>query len=275
MIKTQIVHGNNQAIVDDWGRILTFQANTERDVAQGRVDGRMPFHRFGFNATVASGTVDDIWSYGPTDRTYNWLTTADELRLAAGNVNDDAGGSGALTVNLIYLDEYWNTRSETLLTNGTSASLTTSKKAIRFIRASVEQTGTILGNNTGNIIIETEGGTAVGFIAAGIGQTEMTMYTVPAGFNAYLVHVDINVSVGTNRESDIQFWQRPNADVVSAPFSAKKLVGRWIGVDRDIQRDYHAQPCFTPKTDIWLDGSASASSAAISVDYDLDLVRIT
>jgi len=259
--------------VNDLGHVQVANFRSERDFATGRIPGSIPFHRFGYNPTVPNGSFADVWSYGPSDATYNWLTAADTLRVqAGGNVNDTAGGSGAGAVQIVYLDESWMLKTQTISTAGAGASGVTGK-AWRFIRASVENVGTYTGNNTGNIIIETSAGTIVGYIQAGIGQTEMTMLTVPANHTGYLIHVDIAISTGTNKDADIRIWQRPRADIVSAPFGPKRLVGRAGGVTQEYEREYHSFPSFGPKTDIWVEAQGNGATTSVSVDYDMELVE--
>ena len=279
-VPAQLIGADGEPLVtDDLNRLVIVNAESEFELASGRVPGKSVFHRFGSNATVPNASFADIWSYGPSDAVYNWLTTADEIRVAAaGNVNDTAAGTGAQSVIIQYLDENWDYQTQEIPTAGASASGLTKFKGIRFIRASVGNAGTyatsIAGANTGDMVIETEGGIVVGHILAGIGQTEMSMFSVPIGWEAKLQHIDITVATGTNKDADIRFWQRTSGQKVAAPFSSKRLIGRWYGVPTEAERTYHSFPTFGPMTDLWVEAQGNGAATSISVDYDLSLVKI-
>jgi hypothetical protein len=246
------------------------------DISRGLYADKFAFHRFGYNPTVPNGSFADIWTYGPSDATYNWPTTDEKFRVkAGGNAADDAAGAGARTIQIQYLDANGDEQQDQLTLDGSSVSTSTSVAGRRVIRAWVDTVGAIKSNNTGQIIIENEtSGQVVAAIAAGVGQTELSMYTVPLGYTAYLTRVQVNVSVGTNKDADVKMWQRQDAYTTSAPFGSKRLVRQWVavqGADNIIK--YESHPTFPALTDLWFEAQGNGAATSVDIDYDLILVK--
>jgi hypothetical protein len=140
------------------------------EIQKGNIDEHTFFHRFGANDNVGT-TEEDIWINGGA---YPFPITAETIRIkAGGNLNDDAGGTGARTVTILILDENWNQQTLTLNTNGTSASSPSVLLARRILDATVAGVGTYGGANVGAIVIEnTTSGQVLANIAPGRGHTQ-------------------------------------------------------------------------------------------------------
>jgi hypothetical protein len=265
--------GELNSIVEDTDHVQFVRpvSDHELDIVRGLDQGKFSFHRFGSNGLLPNGSFADIWSYGPTDPTYNWPTAAEGFRVrAGGNVNDAAGGTGARSVVLDFLDATGNRVTETVVTAGASASASTVVPGRRLIRAAVgNDVGTILGNNIGDILIENDTtNEVVAYIQAGIGQTQMSMYTIPLGFTGYLIRVEVNSA--TSKSTDIFLWQRQLAFATAAPFGAKRLVRSWLEFAGDTAiADYKSPPVFPELTDIWFSARGNANISSCGVDVDL------
>jgi len=246
------------------------------DISRSLYKDKIPIHKFGANPTTPSGERD-IWGYGSTsagDVNYNWLTSDAAVRIkAGGNAADASGGNGARSITVEGLDENWAIASESITCNadGTLASSATTTTFIRVSRAYVATCGTYTGSNTGAIVIETTGGTVVAYIPAGLGQTEMSMYSVPANYTAYLRHAHGSVNAGTNKESTITFYKRENGNTVAAPFKPKRIVHQWEALQGVAELDFYSSVVLPPYTDFWATSEGAVSSA--SVNYDLFLVK--
>lgn len=245
------------------------------DISRGLYADRHSIHKFGFNETVPSGSFADIWAYGPVDVSYNWPVATEGFRVrSGGNVADTSAGAGARTIQLMFLDGTGVQVQEQITLAGASASSSTSTEGRRIIRAWVDTVGTINSNNTGRIIIENDTtNEVVATIEAGIGQTEQTMYTVPLDHTAYLLHVEIDVSIGANKDADVRFWQRRDAYTTSAPFGAKRLVNQWNDVQGEEILELKAMPSFPALTDLWVEAQGNGAATAVDVSYDLILVH--
>lgn len=226
-------------------------------------------HKFGSNIAVSTSYVLVAAQGG----TYPWPTTAQTVRVkSGGNANDTAAGSGARTVTVVGLDQNFVQQSDTLTLAGASASAASTITFIRIFRAFVATCGTYTGSNTGDIQIEnTSSAQVLGTLAAGFGQTQLSVYTVPLGYTAYLRNIFCQVSDGNS--ADVRMFQRLNADTVAAPFRPARIV--WAVYDSaGLTDDLPAfMPSFAAKTDIWFDAKkiTGSGNAAVSVSYDLTL----
>lgn len=263
---------SSSVLVNSAGAAITGMG--QLDVGAGLIPGVRAVHKFGFNGTVPNGTFADIWAYGPTDPTYNWPTAAESFRIrAGGDANDTAAGTGARSVTFQFLDATGAEVEETIATNGTGVSAATSSTGRRFNRAFVSGVGTQYGSNTGQIIIENETtNEVVAAIAAGFGQTQLSQYTVPLGYSAYLADINVDVEAGTNKNADVRMWQRQGALETSAPFSPERIVHQWKGLEGALSINLKAYNTFPALTDLWLDAQGNGATVGVDASYDLFLV---
>jgi hypothetical protein len=272
-----ITSGTKQVLSDSDDVTLVRGVNDPYlDISRGLSSDKFSVHIFGEHATVPNGSFEDIWNYGGTDGTYNWPATDETLRVAAGgNINDTSAGTGARTIQIQYLDANGDEQQDQLTLDGVNASTATSSTARRFLKAWVDTAGAIKSNNTGEIVIENSStGQVVGSISAGVGESELSMYTVPLGYTAYLTRIEVSVSVGTNKDADVRMWQRTNAYTTSAPFGVKRLVRQWVAVQgADNIIEYKSLPQFPEKTDLWFEAQGNGAETAVDIDYDLILIK--
>lgn len=242
------------------------------DMARNLYADRKVVHKFG--ATPSTPAAErDVWLGGSSTGSnidYPWPTAAETVRVkAGGNVNDTAAGTGAREVTIVGLDENWVETSEAVATAGASASSATTTTFIRVFRAYVSAVGTYGGANTGQISLENTTSTDIlADIGAGRGQTQLTMYTVPDGYTAYLREANINVDTAANKELTLRMYQRQDADDTSAPMASKRLVHMSPGLSGEARITFQSPPSFPGKTDLWWT-SEGTSGSAVSVDYDL------
>ena len=220
--------------------------------------------KFGHNPSVGTG-VEDVWSAGGTYA--GWITTASTVRVrSGGNANDTAAGTGAQKIMVVGLDENWNAAQEEITLAGASASAATTTTFIRVNRLYVTDCGTYGGTNTGVIIVEDTGTSAIlAEILAGLSSTEMFMLSVPADHTAHL-H-DIHIYVESAKTVELRLWARINSvDPTQAPYGAARLIRRFTGIVGDIDLKGDGKPSFDARTDIWMDArTISGSSSAVSV----------
>lgn len=208
------------------------------------------------NPGLTAGTEEDVWDNGGT---YPWLTAAAPLRVAAGgDAADDVAGLGAQQVTIYGLDADLNEIEETLDTNGASASADTTQSFRRVNEVHVTRVGTYSAANTGDINIETNpGGDVVAAVLAGYGSAQMSMYTVPASARGAYLKL-LHASVERTRLSDVILWHRNNADDVAAPFPAKRVIKRFLGITGPVRYEANDFEVFMPKTDIWISAVADS-----------------
>jgi len=244
------------------------------DISRSLYADKTSIRKFGHNEAVPSGSFADVWDNYASSSVIGWATTDEKFRVkAGGHAEDSPSNVGARTIQIVYLDSTGVQQQDQLTLQGSSASDQTSATGRRFIRAWVDTTGTIKGNNTGKISIENVStGLVVGTIGAGAGQSETTGYTIPLDYTCYLKYIIVDIAVGTNKDCDVRMWQRRDAYTVAAPFGAKRIVRGWDDVQGSHPVTYHALPFFPALTDLWFEGTCSAESE-ISVEYDLFCIK--
>lgn len=256
-------------------RLLT---DVKLDESRGLHTGRTVVHKFGANPSVAAATQECITDGGGIYA--GFLTTAAPVRIkAGGDANDDAAGTGARAVEIVGLDENGVGFTESLATAGASASSATSANVLRVFRAYVTDSGTYGGANAAEIVLETTGGIEVARIRrigagtndSGAGQTQMAIYTVPAGKVAYVRHLYANVE--SAKTGDVYFWQRRDATTTSAPFTAPRTYHTIQGLSGS--EDYVPEAPFGPfpaLTDLFVTGVGPTGGARISARMEIVIV---
>lgn len=243
---------------------ITFAASA------GQVTGLTPVLKFGHNPASGNGTEDDVWASGGT---LTWLTAAAQMDVTSSSVNDDGNpttSTGAQTIRIHYLDASFDEQTEDVTLDGTTI-VTTVASMLRVQRAYVLTTGTYHGTNEGNITIRVTGAGAIqAYIAAGVGQTQKSHYTVPNGKTAYLARISVNID--STKAGDFTMYQYQNADDITQPYGgAKRIVHYQPGIGDRAEETFRAMPSFPAKTDLWFTCTANAASTDVQVDYDLAL----
>jgi hypothetical protein len=167
----------------------------ELQVARGQVDGHSAVNIFGFSTAVGSTALGPLWE-GLTlsGGAYAYPSVAAPLVL----VSDSASDTSALSVQIQGLDANFNAVNETIAMNGTTNVTTTNS----FLRINLMTTTN--GLNVGNITAKISS-TTYAKISAGIGQTQMSLYTVPAGYTFYLSYLQADASIGFTSSNYMKF----------------------------------------------------------------------
>lgn len=243
--------------------------DVDLDTAVGTIGGRSGERKFGSNDDVGTGAQEDIWIVGGA---YPFPSTALAVRVkVGGNAADDTAGANAQEVTVVGLDENWAVATEAIATAGASASSATTTTFIRIHRAYVSGTGTYGATNLADIDIETTGGTTLCRLAAGFGQTQLAIASVPAGKTAYIRRIHVKVNSG--KTATVYLWRRDDADVVIAPMGAKRLMWDFLDAPGGVhdERWMSLEPV-GEKSDFWFSSIANTSAAQVSCQCDYTLV---
>lgn len=240
-------------------------------IAFGSLDGFQDKHILGADHDVAASSTEDVTE----DGVITFLEAPTTVRIkAGGNAADDASGAGAREITLEGLDENWDQITETITTAGASASSVTTNQFIRVTRAYCSSVGTYTGNNTGEIVIENgTGGTDLLGIEAGIGASETSEYSIPAGWHGFITRVSAHVDA--SKACDMKMWERFNADDASVPYSgAKIIITEFPQLIGEAEEHFDAFVYIPPKSDVWWTATTGGgASASVEVDYDIFLVK--
>ena len=186
-------------------------------VARGQIAGHSQVSIFGYQPAVTTTKIP-VWENATT---YTFPTSASTMTVVSTSTSDN---TSAIIV-ISGLDANFAPISETLALNGTT-NVTTVNSYLRINSVVMTTPGTSQVSNVGTITIK-QSANIVAQINPGVGRTQMSIYTVPAGYTFYLYQVDINTdndySGGSNNTYSVTAFNRVTGmqyDVLDQPFTA-------------------------------------------------------
>jgi len=223
-------------------------------VSRGLVDGHKRVFKFGYNGEIQD-VEETIWDVGGL---YAYPASAVTMTATSSSGATDED----VEVTIQGVDASYNELSETVTLNA-SGTATTTGSFLRVYRAFVSS-GTA---SAGNITIA-NGGTTYAYLSAADQQTLMAIWTVPAGYTAYLFQLDVTAFTEQNnkvatirmltREFNGVFRTQNKFDAFAGPF----------------HQDIQAPQPIPEKTDIEFRAVASSSNADLRVSATFDIVYI-
>jgi len=166
---------------------ISRQARTEPfdlQVSRGQITGHQTLSLFGYQSAVGNTKIP-VWENATV---YTYITSASTLTLTSSSASDDTLAS----VLINGLDSNFKPISEIIFLNGAS-NVTTVNSYFRVNSMFMLSPGTGQSTNVGTITLK-QSSNIVSQINAGIGKTQSTVYTVPAGFSFYLDFAEVNTS---------------------------------------------------------------------------------
>ena len=107
--------------------------------------------------------------------------------------------------------------------------------------------------------------TVYALIPASVGQTQMCIYTVPAGYTAYLT----KFYVTANGQKGVDFLINTRASTANASLQAK-----YSGhIQENYQYEYTSPLVITEKTDIDISAKVTATSADVAAGFELIMIQ--
>jgi hypothetical protein len=226
--------------------------------------------KFGANLSVG-GDLETIWEEGGI---YNYLTTTSKVSAISDNIQDSLNGTGARTIEIEGLDGDYNVIKEVIscnATDGTQGGPESVNEFLRVYRAVIKTAG-VTGTNDGFIDINTNTGPIIaigthgfGVNEEGFGQSQTSVYTIPADKTGYLTQW----SVGTSDANKS----------VHAYFMSSEVNDGTILRIKDVMflnnysiKDYKVPLAFPAKTDLEVRAYDGATGAAVSTSYNIILV---
>jgi len=207
---------------------------------------------------------EDVWD--GTDA-YTFPTTASTTTITSTVAADAVSGTGAETVHIFGLDADYMLQDEAVSLTGTNTA-TAANTYLRIYRAFVETAGSNDGN-VGDLSIEI-GGTEAAKILAGVGQTLMAIYTIPADYDhGRLLSWYAGVSSRVDSLATVALQVRP----FGGAWQTKRLAGA-VTDGTPWQQSLDFPDKFEAKTDIRIRvEGVSANSSAVFGGFDILLRR--
>ena len=234
--------------------------NFNLEVAKGNVPGHSGVNKFGYNGVVGS-SFETIWSVGGE---YPWMATHNTLLVESSSAEDDSkGGSGAQTISIEGLDENYKVVTETIALYGVTQ-VSTANSYLRIHRAKVLTAGNT-GKAQGTITLK-NGATIVCAIDADYdNQSLMSVYTVPAGYTAYINKIVFSTGKGSETFCSLNICGQGSV------FNIKHSVQIKEGIST---REFAPYLKVTEKSDIEARAMALvAGNVEVSCEFDIILVK--
>jgi hypothetical protein len=237
------------------------------DIAKGGVAGYSYVDKFGENPDIDTGTYpEDIWTFGGV---YTFSATADIDSISSSDATD--------TQDIVVqgLDGNWELTSETVTLNGQTR-VALANNYLRVFRAYNDSASSLAGTAyiyvngsiTGGVPDTATDVRAV--VVNGANQTEMLIYTIPAGKTGCLEHVDSHFSrsVSTGAAS-----MTIRTREFGKAFRVKRRWAIMASGSSDYEHDYPYALTLPEKTDIVMRcEEVSANNTAISGGFVITLI---
>lgn len=225
-------------------------------IAQGEVNGHSGEHKFGAVPAMSQNQTGTIWDVN--DTTYPWASWASAGTVTIPTVNASDNGK---KITIVGLDVDYNAQSEEI-TVSSSGSVTSTNSYIRLYRAYVSEGAT----NVAAINVQKSSVTVLR-INANMGQTLMAIYTVPAGYTAYLVQGTATCQDGADATGNMYVrYDGQSAFRIGHSFEIAGDGGQYLYK--------FAIPIRLPaKTDVDVRATVRSNNARITAAFDMILVQ--
>lgn len=201
--------GAVQASITRKGLIEPF----DLQLGRGQITGHQPVQIFGYSTAVGSTALGPLWE-GLTlsGGNYTYPSSAGQVVLVSSSASD----TSALSVQIQGLDANYNLLSETIALNGTSN--VTSVNSYFRINGLFVTNGTNVGTITAKIAT-----VLYAQINAGVGQSQMSIYTVPSGYSFFITYLQANASIGFTSSAYMTYAEYNKLNLNQTPVGSAAL----------------------------------------------------
>jgi len=263
-----------QADIVETNVTSSVSSNFYFDVVSGKLDGYKIVHKFG--ATTLDTSIHPM----TFSQHYRTPLTAVSLEVLSDDADDNIAGLGARKLVIVGLNSSWDEVTQEINLNGTTA-VSIPIPFTRVYRWYVSESGTYgnesIGSHQGDLTIRQAGGGEVWSIIYKnpfpIGQSLIGAYSVPRGYDAYLLKKVIFVD--STKSADIYFFKREYINDTSSPYEGTmRLVEREVGVTGGYDLTL-ASPNFICRSpcDLGFMGLISVGTAEASIEFEILLVE--
>jgi hypothetical protein len=273
--RLSILDSKSNALITKIGSAL-FTTSYLDQVGFGDIPGAEIVHKFGYGAISSTSLVPVCSNF-----IYRTPTAATTLEILSSSADDTAGGTGAREVQIVGTVDGWTESQVGVNLSGTTPA-TVGTDFLRVYRMFVSQSGTYAtqstGSHAGTITLRESGGgddwAEIPLINSfPSGQTTIGAYTIPSGKQGLLLYK--NVFVEGNKAANIFFFRRQNADTITAPFDAMRLLELEIGVEGPMQVAPRSPiGPITGPADVGFMARVSAGTSNVSVDFEILVVDV-
>lgn len=226
-------------------------------LANGQVINTSFVHKFGATPAMSQNQTGSVWDVNDTLYPWSAFDTAGVLTIPAVNASDNGS-----TITVLGLDNNYDEVAENFVVSS-SGVVTGTQTFKRVYRAFMLDGGLA---NVGNINVQ-RGGTTVLRITAGKSQTQMTIYTVPRGYNAFLTKGVMTCQANADATGDmfVRFFGQSTFRVGHS-FEVS-------GAGGEYQYEFTIPLKIPEKSDIDVRASVRSNNARVSAAFDMILVK--
>lgn len=231
----------------------------ELQVARGQIEGHSGLNIFGYQSAIPTGSPIAVWENASA---YVFPTVAQQMLVYSSSASDTN-----CRIVVTGLNSSFEPISEAvILTNGTTGISTTNS----FYRInSVLATDATYALPVGTIkVAKSDKSITYGQVNIGIGKSQASVYTVPAGYTFYLMRVDVYISeagngsnYGTYRVSSKENTSGNEFLVLQSPFALNYNASRVIPFP------------YTEKTDLQWQVAVGTGTAPVGVIIEGVLIK--
>jgi hypothetical protein len=225
----------------------------ELQVSRGQIPGHKRLLKFGFNALI-NEIEETVWEAGGI---YVYPSSAVALTATSSSGATDSG----VILTVQGLDADYNEISETITLNASGVA-TTTKTFLRANRAFVAGSKALTG-----AVSFANGGVTYAYVNSD-NQTLMALWTVPAGYTAYIVQTDVTVMTEANNKFGTVRL------VTRAPGGVFRTQDLFSAQNTSIVREFVLPLPVAEKTDIEFRAVGSSANALLNVAATFELVYI-
>jgi len=222
-------------------------------ISRGQIFGHKRLLKFGYNALIQN-VEETIWEYGGI-----YVYPASAVTMTATSSLGATDSAVALTAS--GLDADYNEISENLVLSG-AGTATTTKQFLRINRVFVTGSKALTG-----VVSFTNNGTTYASVNSD-NQTLMALWTVPAGYTAYIVQTDVTVLTETNNKYGTVRL------VTRLPGSVFRTQDMFSAQNSDVTRTYSLPLPILEKTDIEFRAIGSSINSDLRVSATFEIVYI-
>lgn len=239
-------------------------------VARGQVQGHSIVIRSGSNPHLDPGARRSLWDHDIASP-QPFPAAASTVTVSSSDAADTLLGTGARSVQVSGLDAAYNPIDELVVLNGQTP-VTSARSYLRVFAVAVVSAGSS-GANVGDIYVGT------GAVAAGVpalvlmrarpsnNVSQSAVYTVPAGYTAYLVDIFASATQGSTNQNTV-FYLRTSRQ--GSPFMRQ---GNVIIMGLAVTLEFHLYRGFPEKTDIDVNVETADTGAAAAGQLRYLLVK--
>lgn len=226
-------------------------------VSANHYDGLSHVHKFGAVPAMSQNQTGTIWDVNDTNYPWSSFASAGTLSVPAVNASDNGK-----TIRIIGLNASYDEIQEDVTVSSAEATAT-SNSFIRVYRAFVTNGS---ATNVANINVQ-KGGTTVLRISANKGQTLMAIYTVPAGYTAYMLKGVATCQSGADATGDmfVRYFGE-SAFRVGHSFEVSGSGGEYM-------YDFGIPLRIPEKSDIDVRATVRSNNARVTAAFDMLLER--